>query len=450
MVKKIFSIFLVIAVFLSLLVVPVACAPTGEEEEPIEIGEEIDMDDAINIVVEDILPDIPEVQAGDLYQCIKLDSSLPAGTTIEEYSGDTVRMTLDEKKFFFYLDLAPGEAYEHDGKYILVDMNGNHEEYDAVWWPLVDGEIPGELIPDTPDERDVIAADFPFGPAAGTNPIYNFPRLDFEFCEGFLLVRGAYDPQKYPYAFEVSYNDALYFFEEYAEANANECSEVRGLNNEYNAKHVLDEIKAMADAGFDPITIFITGHGGVDAVNCGGKAISANDFCTTMAAYSGTTFNFILHSCHSGSFIDDLDALDNVCVAVTACASNQIALAGDQDEWCCGSEYLPGLTDVNQYDEGHEWVSSILEAMSEIVSDENKFDDIREWADEWNVPETSALILAGHFGAIGRFSYFGLTQDLDLTHRMGYIVAPCPPRPHDPQMLCPDSCDPIYDIVDPS
>ena len=42
------------------------------------------MDEAIKVVVEEVLPEIPEVQSGDPYVCLKLASSLPPGTVIEE------------------------------------------------------------------------------------------------------------------------------------------------------------------------------------------------------------------------------------------------------------------------------------------------------------------------------------------------------------------------------
>ena len=64
MIKKVFSILLVITVFLSFFLVPVACTPPGEEQEE----EGIDMDDAISIVVDTVLPVILGDREGAPYQ----------------------------------------------------------------------------------------------------------------------------------------------------------------------------------------------------------------------------------------------------------------------------------------------------------------------------------------------------------------------------------------------
>jgi hypothetical protein len=101
------------------------------------VEEDAGMEDAIAVVVEDILPNVPEVAGGLPYMCLKLDSILPRGTIIEEYFGQTLSLTLEEDSYFFYLDLDPGAFYEHPVQYILVDEDGNHEEYEAKWWPRI-------------------------------------------------------------------------------------------------------------------------------------------------------------------------------------------------------------------------------------------------------------------------------------------------------------------------
>jgi hypothetical protein len=93
---------------------------------------------AIDVVIKEILPDIPEVKSGEPYWCLKLDDPLPPGTLISEDSGTAAKLnlniTLEREMFFFYLDLAPQSYYAHPVKYILVDEEGNHEEYDVSWW----------------------------------------------------------------------------------------------------------------------------------------------------------------------------------------------------------------------------------------------------------------------------------------------------------------------------
>ena len=163
--------------------------------------------------------------------------------------------------------------------------------------------------------------------------------------------------------------------------------------------------------GLNPITIYIIAHGGTDSVKLGGQWFTANQFHNKMAAHPDTIFNFILGSCHSGSFIDNLNTLDNVCVVVTACRHDQ----GATPDW----DTAGSLSDYNSSDTGSEWTSSLLEAMSQIAEDEAKLDAIRESAANYGVPETCVLICQASYGALGANPTFGLTQDLDLSHRWG-------------------------------
>ena len=88
-------------------------------------------------------------------------------------------------------------------------------------------------------------------------------------------------------------------------------SRVEGLV-QTDALQVLDTIDHMAEEGKDVITIYIIAHGGVDGIRLGGQWFTATQFKNKMAACPDVIFNFILGSCHSGSFIDDLSSLDNL------------------------------------------------------------------------------------------------------------------------------------------
>lgn len=123
------------------------------------IGNE--MSQAIQVVLEEVLPDIPETQTGDPYWCVKLNEPIPKGTLIEEsYSNSSkanVSILLAEESYFFYLDLSPFAYYSHPVKYILVDKERNYEVYDASWWPRIGGMVPEEILKDVPDQEEIIS-----------------------------------------------------------------------------------------------------------------------------------------------------------------------------------------------------------------------------------------------------------------------------------------------------
>jgi len=383
----------------------------GSVTATVKVTVETGMKDAITVVVEEILPNIPEVQSGEPYWCLKLDTSLPSGTIIEEDSGallkSTLKITLQEEMFFFYLDLAPNSYYAHPVKYILVDKNGNHEEYDAYWWPKINHTVPEVILKDLPDEDDVVETNVTLSAAFGTVLEYQIPLLFTQLSEGFIVVRG---PMPYEACHEdgiLTYLNGLNFFNAYKNA----YSEVVGLE-ETAAAQVLNEIDDMVDEGKSVITIYIIAHGGVDSIKLGGQHFFASQFRNKMAAHPSIVFNFILGSCHSGSFIDNLSTLDNVCVVETACASDEGATV-DVDEWGTNN-------DVNPLDVGSEWTSSLIEAMLNITQDSSKMALIQSWASNYGVPVTCMLICQAGRGALGYQPGLGLNDNFDFSNVMGW------------------------------
>jgi hypothetical protein len=369
------------------------------------------MQKAIDVVVEEILPDIPEVQSGEPYWCLKLEASLPPGTIILEDSGMTekasLKITLGEEMFFFFLDLAPNSFYEHSVKYILVDQEGNHEEYDAGWWPKIDGVVPEVILKEVPDEEDVIQTNVTLKAAIGTVLDYVFPPLVSQWSEGFIVVQGLMPTENLYDCAVDTYLNGINFFNAYKST----FSSVEGLV-QTDARKVLDAIDEMAEEGKDAITIYIIAHGNVDLVRLGGQYFYASQFRNKMAAHPDIIFNFILGSCHAGSFIDNLSSLDNVCAIETACSSDEGA-SGDVDEWGSSDDYNPA-------DVGSEWTSSLIAAMFSIAQDSTKMSNIQTWAYNNEVPVTCMLICEAGFGALGYQATLGLTHNLDFSNVMGW------------------------------
>jgi len=383
----------------------------GSSSANVIVTVETAMQKAIDVVLAEILPEIPEIQSGEPYWCVKLDSSLPSGAILLEDSGTAAKasfqMTLEEEMFFFFLDLAPHSFYEHPVKYILVDKEGNHLEHDALWWPKINGVVPEAISKEVPDEEDVIQTNVALVAAAGTISAYIFPALVSQWSEGFIVVQGLMPTENLYDCAVDTYLNGISFFNAYKSTS----SRVEGLV-QTDALQVLDIIDEMAEEGKDVITIYIIAHGGVDSIRLGGQHFYASQFRNKMAAYPEIVFNFILGSCHSGSFIDNLNSLDNVCVIETACSSDQGA-TGDVDEW--GSS-----DDFNPLDVGSEWTSSLIEAMFDIAQDSTKMGLIQTWASSYDVPVTCMLIWEAGYGALGYQPGLGLNDNFDFSNVMGW------------------------------
>jgi hypothetical protein len=383
----------------------------GSSTASVKVTVNTAMQKAIDVVIEEILPEIPEIQSGEPYWCVKLEAALPPGAIILEDSGTAAKsrlqITLQEEKFFFFLDLAPGSFYKHPVKYILVDKEGNHEEHDAFWWPKINDVVPEVILKEVPEENDVISSNVSLVAAVGTISDYLFPALVSVWSEGFIVVQGLMPTESLYNCAVNTYLNGVNFFNAYKSA----FSRVEGLV-QTDARQVLDTIDQMVEEGKDVITIYIIAHGGVDSIRLGGQYFYASQFRNKMSANSGVIFNFILGSCHSGSFIDNLSSLDNVCVVETACSSDEGAY-GDKD-------VLGSFNDYNPLDVGSEWTSSLIEAMLNITQDSTKMDKIKTWASNDEVPVTCMLIYQAGYGALGYQLGLSLVNNLDLTNVVGW------------------------------
>jgi len=391
-----------------------------------QIGEEMSMEDAIDVVVEDILPGIPEVAAGDPYWCIRLDSILPEGTVIEEDSGHTLKITLQEDMFFFFLDLAPRAMYAHPVKYILVNEGGKHKEYDARWWPRIDDDVPEELVKTVPDPAYAIATNIRLTAPTGTAMKFDLTPIEAKQPEGFIVVSGYYvgpwgDPDE-----TTTYWNVYNFFDEYK----SKYSRLVGLAEAgaEDSRYLFDNIDEMADEGLSPITIYINApaeryhvlepYVRIDRYPL--LEITPSQLRSKVEEHPDTTFNFILDFSYSAIFIPELRAASNVCVVATSSGHDELG-CWDVDH----SSYFLWIpvgepTDVNHEDLGAEWTSSLVEAMFIIVWDSAKMNVIKNMAGYYDVPVTCMLICQARFGALGLLPELGLNVNYDLCNIHGW------------------------------
>jgi hypothetical protein len=164
----------------------------------------------------------------------------------------------------------------------------------------------------------------------------------------------------------------------------------------------------MASEDRQLITIYIVSHGDIDTVLLGGSDYTVTQFRNKFLQYPDIAFNLILEYCNSGSFIDDLNTLDNVLVIETACGWNESSY----------TDYDPG--DINSADIGSEWTSSLIEALFQIANDTARMDQLTTLADANSFPVTSMLIYQAGRGALGDNSLFTLNSNFDLTNVIGW------------------------------
>lgn len=375
------------------------------------------MQEAIDVVIASVLP--AAVPPGADYICLRLGEALPPGTEIEEDAPSSPpgmaanaapkAITIGEQTYFFFLDLAPGTYYEHPVKYILVTEGGGYQVLDARWWPRINGEIPDEIADDSPDPANVIAANVTLAETTGQLMEFNFDLITRKRGEGFIVVQGLMPHENLFSDANATYLNGIAFFNAYKST----FSEVEGLVQS-QAANVLSEIDSMVANQLNPITIYIIAHGGVDGIRLGGQWFTAQQFHDKMASHPATLFNFLLGSCHGGSFVDNLNTLSNVRVVLTACSTTE----GATPDW----DHSGGASDYNPEDTGSEWTSSVLRAAELIVGSSDRWGDITSWASTYSVPTTSMLLYQAGLAATGNLASLSMTTNYDLSNRVGHTT----------------------------
>jgi hypothetical protein len=352
--------------------------------------------EAIHLVRNDILPVSLQESRAERYILRRTGTVLPPGTIIREAipeganSNPDNSLTVLEDSYIFLLDLKPNAFLEHPVQYIVVDKKGSTKKIDANWLPRVNDQVPESFSSDTPElytivDRNVTieVIEEQYSEWSVLNPAV----LDATTEEAFLIVQGLTPNESLYTSAAYTYNNGYNFFNTYKSS----LSTVIGLLD-YDSSTVLTEIDSLA-ANYDTITLYIIAHGSVDGISLGGYNFYASQFANTFASHPDVNFNFLLGSCHSGSFIDDLSAVPNVNVVKTASSTTESAFA-DEDS-------IASYNDINPADNGTEWTSSFLEAASIIVNNNNIWNTIAVTSSTYSVPATSVMLNEAGFLAVG-------------------------------------------------
>jgi hypothetical protein len=376
------------------------------------------MEEAIDIVKDSVLT--KEVPFGAKYHCLRMSGTIPKGSSIVEAApagrpappnvASAAAIAVIEESYFFYLDLAPGSFYEHPVKYIVVaKRSGSYEVTDANWWPKINGETPTQFLAAVPEVSFVISGNVELRLPSGSEMMFQIPALYTQVSEGFIVVQGLLEDDALHSDATLTYNNGLNFFNSYKNA----YSSVEGLS-ESQAGNLFAVIDQMAEEGKFLITIYIIAHGGTDGVGLGGSWTNASAFHSKIADHPSVEFNILLGSCRSGSFIDNLNTLDNVRVVLTACSSTE----GAKPDW----DNVGGTVDHNADDSGSEWTSSLLAAADILTTTTAYWSVLLDNAGAHGVPVTCEMLSAAGYGALGANPGFGMLNDLDLSHRTGYTT----------------------------
>ncbi|HAY98240.1 MAG TPA: hypothetical protein DCY45_02085, partial [Mesotoga sp.] len=106
---------------------------------------------------------------------------------------------------------------------------------------------------------------------------------------------------------------------------------------------------------------------------------------------------------HSGSFIDDLNTLENIRTVLTACREQEGATRDMDQRYSLVSPYEL-MNDFNPSDVGSEWTSSIVDGAVSILKDPTQFNLVRADSVIYDVPVISMLLKKAHMAALGNWA----------------------------------------------
>ncbi len=302
----------------------------------------------------------------------------------QQYKAEDVAPTISKPGFLFYLDLAPGAFYNHPGKIVVMDENGEAlYEKETQGWPVLNNEVP-EVIK-SPTDKKYYQAVF-WNNYKVKKPL--IPVIDISIVARLFKIYGAVvvnglTPSQNLYYEASQIHDMVY------DAMVDLISENRVVKVDYPDNYSSDIVDAVEylilEMKVNRLTIYIIAHGGTDSMNIGGYSMSPSTLIALMNEYPNVQFNIIIESCHAGSWIQyplSLTSCDNLILGITTTTAALSAYA-DVD-------YGEGMTDYDTSDVYVEWTSDFLKNIEYFTSAAH-WGEVTDYASMYSIDNLPAL-----------------------------------------------------------
>jgi len=323
---------------------------------------------------------------GENYAAVFYLGDLKAGDTVTENAPQapskiSFALEAQEPSYLFMIDYAPRARFGHKVRYVIVSKTTGQitSDMDAEWTPLVNGSsVEGieNLYDYDPGTWKWYKPSWIKDVEIGEIVFDDIPSLISEIeVEGAIVVNG--NNPRHPDA-GIS-EDASNMDEFYRRFLGDDWVEKLEYpdNDEDDLRSAIEN---MVEKGVNDLSIYIVTHGGRDVLVMGDTNMTAQEFKEMLNDFPNVTFKVIIDACHSGSFVDDLDDLDNVAMILTATDADHSSY-GDID----------GPDDPNPEDTGGEWTSGFLEDLIEYTTDSSWWDYITGIAWQYEISEKVVL-----------------------------------------------------------
>jgi len=323
---------------------------------------------------------------GENYAAVFYLGDLKAGDTVTENAPQapskiSFALEAQEPSYLFMIDYAPRARFGHKVRYVIVSKTTGQitSDMDAEWTPLVNGSsVEGieNLYDYDPGTWKWYKPSWIKDVEIGEIVFDDIPSLISEIeVEGAIVVNG--NNPRHPDA-GIS-EDASNMDEFYRRFLGDDWVEkLEYPDNDEN--DLRSAIENMVEKRVNDLTIYIVTHGGRDVLVMGNTSMTAQEFKEMLNDFPNVTFKIIIDACHSGSFVDDLDDLENVAIILTATDADHSSY-GDID----------GPDDPNPDDTGGEWTSGFLEDLIEYTTDSSWWDYITGIAWQYEISEKVVL-----------------------------------------------------------
>ena len=320
------------------------------------------------------------------YAAVFYLGDLKTGDTVTENAPQASSKTFDsitaqEPSYLFMIDYAPRARFGHEVKYVIVSKTtGQIADYmDAEWTPLVNGtSVEGieNLYDYDPGTwkwyKPSWIKDVEIGYINWEDFAPYIPEME---VEGAIVVNGN-NPHHPDAGISEDANNMHEFYRRFLGDDWVEKLEYPD-NDENDLRSAIGN---MVEKGVNDLSIYIVTHGGRDVLVMGNTSMTAQEFKNMLEEFPNVTFKIIIDACHSGSFVDDLDDLENVAIVLTATDADKSSYGDIDDD-----------DDPNPEDTGGEWTSGFLEDLIEYTSNYDIWSYIISIAYEYQVSEKVVL-----------------------------------------------------------
>jgi len=405
---------------LALLSAIVACSLPGSPQK----GKDLSQEEALQLVLDEIVqPD----QLGDDPTIVFVwpEVLLPDDELHPYIFGEdptTAMIAVESDSWFFWIEDTPYAHFAHPSRFVLVDIeSGKLSSSDQDWWPVLNGEGLWTDTGEYQNEDNWAWSNVSFKESGGSS------RKDSSSVLAAIAQPQIGLSQTEPGSRKALVINAFSHKQTHTETGESDATNMirvlgktdfkityLGTDHADRSNGVSTPFTPRGTKGVDPwqtelqkqagemkpgdtLVVYVGGHGvgeGERYIKNENGNIASYELRDELKEFDpGVDVIVILQGCYTGSWIKDLEGVANLTITATD-ADYQSYGDFDTRFWLFGTLFTN--IDLNPFDEGSEYTSSLVASWEEILGDPDLLDEIEQRTKDEGISFLQALISEAH------------------------------------------------------